>query len=430
MPQESDIEKDYKPIIEFPCPIDGVLEVFMPKMNILAKNVALAAPSGGDTFVFTDRFRSEAIQNSIEICLNKSNLLNTLALHCDLGKIKTSFECDFQLALDKKLFDKTNIHNRIVWTTESERISPSDGLVNFYSSRLANHTPDTIATPSFELTVPHSLSQSIFFDFECPTTATDHENRSVPRAGLSAAEWNLRSVNIFGRVLVRYKIYGYTIVLRSDLHKFAKAVLLGSFAIQEKNPRVSSEERVFSGQEYVPQGILMHVFVGQGAAGGFVGNGPTFSEGKSSHYVVSDRGLIWKYVDEDRKASHAAYVTQDTVVAWKTYLQNGHYSKGTWEWNHNITDANPNYDTIGIEHEGLENTAWPIKKYCASGWLTQDIYSRWSNIELNNSRILPHRTVNHGKTCPGTAVELDRIISIANGHRERLRSANEPPTYR
>ncbi len=426
MPNQSDIEQEYKDTLNLPCPIDDYLEIFMPKLAVFPKPSNASNQQTNDTFAFTSRIQRDSIQNGIEICLNDKERLSSITMLCELGKIKASFECDFQIALDKQLFRKENIGNRRIWTTESARMATSDHLVNFYSSRIAHHTNSVIHSSNYEFSVPHSVSQGLYFDFECPTATTDHEGRSIPLSGRSAAEWNLRALNIYGRVFVRYMIHGYSVVLRSDLHKLSNATLLGAFSIREKVPRLSEEAREFNGMQFSPEGIIIHVFVGQG----FNESGPVFDGGKSSHYVVGDKGSIWKYVNEDKKASHAAYVTKNTNVAWRTYIKNGKYLPGgSWQWNNGITDANPNYDTIGIEHEGLENTPWPLKKYCATGWLIQDIYSRWNKIELNNSRIIPHHEVNDGKTCPGTVADLGLLIRIANGYCTRKRSSDDTPIY-
>jgi N-acetylmuramoyl-L-alanine amidase len=83
-------------------------------------------------------------------------------------------------------------------------------------------------------------------------------------------------------------------------------------------------------------------------------------------------------------------------------------SKGPGEY------INPNFYTIGIEHEGYENTIWTDEMYAAGSELIRDIARRW-NIPLDRNHIIGHHEIYAHKTCPGHTVDINKLIAMAAG---------------
>ncbi|MGH7505190.1 MAG: N-acetylmuramoyl-L-alanine amidase [Longimicrobiales bacterium] len=113
----------------------------------------------------------------------------------------------------------------------------------------------------------------------------------------------------------------------------------------------------------------------------------------SAHYGVGRNGEIHQYVAEGDAAWHAGRV----------------YGS---EWSGRKPRVNPNLYTIGIEHEGNANSEWPHAMYEASAALIREIAHRWS-IPLDREHVIGHREIYARKTCPGSKVDLDRLIAMA-----------------
>ena len=75
---------------------------------------------------------------------------------------------------------------------------------------------------------------------------------------------------------------------------------------------------------------------------------------KSAHYAVSKSGEIHQYVDENDTAFHAGVVVNPS-------------------WGLIKPDVNPNFYTIGIEHEGRPDDVWPEEQVSASATLVVEI---------------------------------------------------------
>ena len=126
-----------------------------------------------------------------------------------------------------------------------------------------------------------------------------------------------------------------------------------------------------------------------------VASGLTFNDPRASvsaHYGVGKSGSVHQFVRETDTAFHAGIVVRPT---WK------------------LIDpaANPNFYTIGIEHEGQPQDVWPDEQYHASAALVREIAGRWK-MPLDRDHIIMHREIRASKTCPGSA-DIDRIISEA-----------------
>ena len=76
-------------------------------------------------------------------------------------------------------------------------------------------------------------------------------------------------------------------------------------------------------------------------------------------------------------------------------------------------DVNPNWYTIGIEHEGRADTIWSDTLYNTSARLIDEICRRWA-IPCDRDHIIGHREIRSDKTCPGFNVDLDKLVDMAN----------------
>ena len=76
---------------------------------------------------------------------------------------------------------------------------------------------------------------------------------------------------------------------------------------------------------------------------------------------------------------------------------------------------NPNYYTIGIEHEGSEDSEWTEEMYNSSAALIKDICTRWG-IPLDRKHIVGHHEIFSLKTCPGHKADINKLITLAGGN--------------
>jgi hypothetical protein len=141
-----------------------------------------------------------------------------------------------------------------------------------------------------------------------------------------------------------------------------------------------------------PMAIVIHVMDGT-----LVGTDSWFNDPASkvsAHYGVGKNGAVHQYVKETDTAFHAGTVVRPT---WPLYRPN----------------SNPNYYTIGIEHEGrgLDSHPWPAAQLAASLALAADIAARW-NIRIDSAHIIGHHEIRASKPhCPGRGLDLDDYIA-------------------
>jgi N-acetylmuramoyl-L-alanine amidase len=150
-----------------------------------------------------------------------------------------------------------------------------------------------------------------------------------------------------------------------------------------------------------PEAIVVHIMDGT-----LTGTDAWFGSpesGVSAHFGVGRKGEVHQYVGEADAAFHAGNVIGPT---W-ALLKHG---------------VNPNDYTIGIEHEGKAATAWTERMYRSSAELIKDLCHRW-NIPLDRDHIVGHREIRADKSCPGTAVDLDRLVELARAN------ALDPDTF-
>ncbi len=137
-----------------------------------------------------------------------------------------------------------------------------------------------------------------------------------------------------------------------------------------------------------PEAIVVHIMDGSFSAGESVFRNP--DSHKSAHYGVNRCGEIHQYVDENDTAFHAGIVVNPTWPLLKARV-------------------NPNFYTIGIEHEGRPDDVWPQVQLLASAALIGEIAVRW-NIALDELHVIRHHQIRASKTCPGNWVQISELL--------------------
>ena len=148
---------------------------------------------------------------------------------------------------------------------------------------------------------------------------------------------------------------------------------------------------------FTPQAIVIHIMEGT-----LEGTDSWFASTRSqvsAHYGIGKSGLVHQYVQEGDTAFHAGRVN---APSWSLIKQSGNVY------------INPNFYTIGIEHEGDDESEWTDIQYATSSALIRDIGSRWA-IPLDRQHIIGHHEIYSLKTCPGNKVNMDRLIALAAG---------------
>ena len=150
------------------------------------------------------------------------------------------------------------------------------------------------------------------------------------------------------------------------------------------------------------EAIVIHLIDGSQAGCDATFADPTLIKKRSAHYSVGRSGKIHQYVDERDTAFHCGVV-----------------DKPTWEGLKKAADGtiiNPNYYTIGIEHEGRVQDEWSPEMYAASSELMRQIVTRFPTLQpLTRRNVVMHREIRATKSCPGPKADLARLISGAGG---------------
>jgi N-acetylmuramoyl-L-alanine amidase CwlA len=137
-----------------------------------------------------------------------------------------------------------------------------------------------------------------------------------------------------------------------------------------------------------PEAVVVHIMDGSFAAGESVFRNPT--NHKSAHYGISSDGVVHQYVDENDTAFHAGIVINPT-------------------WSLLKPRVNPNFYTIGVEHEGRPDDLWPEAQLSASAILIGQIAARW-DIPLDDSHVIRHHQIRASKTCPGNWLQIGELL--------------------
>jgi N-acetylmuramoyl-L-alanine amidase len=148
---------------------------------------------------------------------------------------------------------------------------------------------------------------------------------------------------------------------------------------------------------YQPEAIVIHIMEGT-----LTGTDAWFRNPQSrvsAHYGIGKNGDVHHYVQEADTAWHAGRVH---APAWSGIKPAG-----------NGMYVNPNYYTIGIEHEGDAQSEWTNDMYNASAKLIAEMSKRW-NIPIDQAHIIGHRQIYSLKACPGVKVNMETLIAISN----------------
>ena len=147
---------------------------------------------------------------------------------------------------------------------------------------------------------------------------------------------------------------------------------------------------------YSPEAVVIHIMEGT-----LTGTDSWFKDTRSkvsAHYGIGKNGEVHQYVKETDTAWHAGRVN---APSWQLMKQG-----------QNGLFVNPNYYTIGIEHEGNENSDWTDAMYTTSSEMVRTICGRWS-IPIDRSHVIGHHEIYSLKTCPGNKVDLNKLIALA-----------------
>ncbi|MFI4934996.1 MAG: N-acetylmuramoyl-L-alanine amidase [Caulobacterales bacterium] len=153
---------------------------------------------------------------------------------------------------------------------------------------------------------------------------------------------------------------------------------------------------------FQPEAVVIHIMDGF-----LTGTDNWFNDPKakvSAHYGVGKDGTVHQYVKETDTAFHAGIVDRPSWPLIKPKV-------------------NPNFYTIGVEHEGFDAVPypWPAPQLAASLALVAQIADRW-NIARDADHIIPHHQIRFAKTCPGE--HFDQADYVA-----RLAGAAAAPAF-
>jgi N-acetylmuramoyl-L-alanine amidase CwlA len=160
---------------------------------------------------------------------------------------------------------------------------------------------------------------------------------------------------------------------------------------------------------FKPEAIVIHI--GEGSLRSIDQQFNDPNSKVSAHYCVAKSGIIHQYVHETDTAFHAGTVDRPSWPLIKPGQKPD-------------TFINPNFYTIGIEHEGFADDQWPAAQLDTSAALVNEIAQRWE-IELDEEHVIRHHQIRFAKSCPGNVIKISDIL-------ERIEPAgtNGPPAVR
>lgn len=111
----------------------------------------------------------------------------------------------------------------------------------------------------------------------------------------------------------------------------------------------------------------------------------------SAHYLVTKSGTIYQMVKDEDTAWHAGIVNNPD---WPLY-----------------DGSNPNYYTLGIEHEALAGDYLTEEQYQATLWLHRQLVQKWG-ININPDHIIGHYRIDsvNRKNDPGPGFPWTRLF--------------------
>jgi N-acetyl-anhydromuramyl-L-alanine amidase AmpD len=150
------------------------------------------------------------------------------------------------------------------------------------------------------------------------------------------------------------------------------------------------------------EAVVIHIIDGTQLSADATFLNPALEFKRSAHYSIGRTGEIHQYVEERDTAFHCGVVVRPTWAG----LKRGPRGEV----------INPNFYTIGIEHEGGPEDDWPDVMYAASAALLRDLGTRFPSLSsLSRRNVVMHREIRADKTCPGSKVDLSRLILEAGG---------------
>lgn len=158
-------------------------------------------------------------------------------------------------------------------------------------------------------------------------------------------------------------------------------------------------------KSYKPEAIVIHIM--QGTLYGTDSWFQSTLSKASAHYGIGKAGQVHQYVNEKDTAYHAGRINAPT---WNLIKQteNGLY-------------ISPDYYSVGIEHEGDFTTEWTDEMYLASSNLISAVSKRW-DIPLDRQHVVGYHEIYSLKKCPGTAVDINKLIAMANNNLQKNKS--------
>jgi N-acetylmuramoyl-L-alanine amidase len=139
---------------------------------------------------------------------------------------------------------------------------------------------------------------------------------------------------------------------------------------------------------FKPEAIVIHIAVGSLGSVDAQFNNPASKV--SAHYCVGKSGQVHQYAEETDTAFHAGIVVNPSWPLLKP-------------------GVNPNFYTIGIEHEGLPDDVWPDAQITTSAALIGEIAGRWG-IPLDDLHVIRHHQIRASKTCPGNFITIPMLL--------------------
>jgi len=141
-----------------------------------------------------------------------------------------------------------------------------------------------------------------------------------------------------------------------------------------------------------PEAIVIHI-----ADGSAAGTDSWFNDKVSkvsAHYLVTRAGEVHQYVREADTAFHAGIVVAPS-------------------WSLLKPDVNPNFYTIGIEHEGNADDVWPDVQFATSAALLVEVATCW-RIELDVAHVIGHHMIRSTKACPGNYITPQMLLAAVS----------------
>lgn len=173
---------------------------------------------------------------------------------------------------------------------------------------------------------------------------------------------------------------------------------LGLFSLMRIIQKKSPNSRKGRGG-HLPIAVVIHVMEGTlaGTDAWFASKESTVS----AHYGIGKGGEVHQYVQEEDFAQHAGVVDKPS---WKLIKSTGEGTRQKY--------VNPNYYTIGIEHEGKAGEPFTDAMYEASSELIAAISERWQ-IPIDDQHVITHHSIRFAKSCPGAGVDMSKLIEMA-----------------